>query len=61
MNTYVTEPNRGGPMTYQQWLLWRIANPNVMCGPDVTDNRRVVAAPAAAEPLRRPGSAGPGG
>lgn len=28
-----------GAITYEQWLLYRIANPGVTCGPDVIDTR----------------------
>lgn len=37
MTTQADSPK--GAITYQQWLLNRIAEPGVICGPDVIDDR----------------------
>jgi hypothetical protein len=37
VTTYADRPK--GAITYQQWLLNRIAEPGMGCGPDVIDDR----------------------
>lgn len=39
MSTYIS-PEPDGPVTYEQWLRTRIAQPGLVCGPDVIDSRR---------------------
>jgi hypothetical protein len=39
VSTYIS-PEPDGPITYEQWLRTRIAQPGLVCGPDVIDSRR---------------------